>query len=90
MAMVHRIVHKQSGLDPDTWFEMAGARRSTRSAADPLNIVVKSGRLEIRRRFFSVRVIESWNAIPADLKQVENTARFRARYKQLRATTHSA
>ena len=41
MAMVHRIVHGQSGLDPATWFEMSGTRRNMRSAADPLNIVVK-------------------------------------------------
>ena len=42
---------------------MAGARKNTYSAADPLNIVVRSGRLDINRQFFSIRVIESWNAI---------------------------
>ena len=39
MAMVHKIVHRRSGLVPETWFEMAGARRNTRSTGDPLNIV---------------------------------------------------
>ena len=90
MAMVHRIVHGQSGLEPETWFEMAGARRNTRSAADPLNILVKTGRLDVRRNFFTIRVIERWNAIPAEMKAMENTARFRARYMQLRAQTLSA
>ena len=63
MAMVHQIVHGQSGLDPETWFEMSGARRNMRTAADPLNIVVKTGRLDVRRNFFTVRVIEKWNAV---------------------------
>ena len=78
MAMVHKIVHRQSGLEPETWFEMAGARCNTRSAADPLNIVVKHGRLDVRREFFTMRVIESWNEIPPDVKAVESAARFRA------------
>ncbi len=90
MAMVHRIVHEQSGLETATWFEMAAARRATRSAAHPWNLTVKNGRLEIRRNFFSVRVIEAWNNIPGDLQQLENTARFRAQYKRLRARTASA
>jgi hypothetical protein len=90
MVMVHRIVHRQSSLEPETWFEMVGARRSTRSASDPLNIVVKNGLLDLRRKFFAVRVIENWNAIPTELKAVESTARFRSRYKQLRAQTLSA
>ncbi len=90
MAMVHKIVHKQSGLEPETWFEMAGGRRHTRSAADPLNIVLRRGRLEIRRQFFAERVIEDWNAIPNEIRGAESTARFRARYKHLRATTNSA
>ena len=77
--MVHKIVHRQSGLTPETWFEMAGARRNTRSAADPLNIVVKHGRLDVRRQFFSIRVIDGWNEIPPDVKAEEKASRFRAR-----------
>jgi len=87
---VHWIVHEQSGLYPGTCFEMSGARRSMRSAADSLNIVVKTGRLEVRRNFFTIRVIEKWNAIPVELKAMDSTACFCARYKQLRAQTQSA
>ena len=90
MAMVHGIVHGQSGLEPGTWFEMAGARRNTRSAADPLNIVVKTGQLDVRQNFFTIRVVERWNVIPAEIKAMESTSRFRARYRQPRAQTQSA
>jgi len=75
MAMVHKIVHRPNGLERETWFKMAGTRLNIRSAADPLNIAVRNGRLDIRRQFFSMRVIEKWNDIPAELKKVENTAR---------------
>lgn len=85
MAMVHRIMHGHGGLDPGTWFEESSIHRSTRSTADPMNIKVKSGRLELRRQFFSVRVINDWNKIPEELKRMESAARFRACYKKLRA-----
>ncbi len=33
----------------------------------PLNLKMTHGRLDLRRNFFSERVIESWNRIPATL-----------------------
>jgi hypothetical protein len=85
MQMVHKIMHRESGLDPGTWFERArDAVHATRSGADPLNIKNMTGRLEIRRNFFSVRVISDWNRIPAEIKQRPGTASFKAAYKHLR------
>ena len=94
MAMVRQIpgsAQAEQLGSRDLWFEMSGARRSMRTAADPLNIVVKTGRLDVRRNLFTIRVIEKWNAIPAELKVMKNTgtARFRAQYRYLR-TAESA
>jgi ribonuclease P/MRP protein subunit RPP40 len=59
MAMVHKILHGKGGLDHTTWFEKAeDGLRTTRSTADPYNLRVKHGRLDPRRNFFSIRVIE--------------------------------
>jgi hypothetical protein len=43
------------------------------------------GRLELRRNFFSVRVIHGRNRIPADIKSEPKIALFRSKYKKLRA-----
>ena len=41
-------MHGGGGLDHNTWFTRASdSGRDTRSAADPLNAIVKSGRLDI-------------------------------------------
>ena len=86
MAMVHKILHGRGGLDYATWFEKAeNGPRATRSTADPYNLKVKHGRLDQRRNFFSIRVIEDWNRIPADVKRVEKSETFRAKYRTLRA-----
>jgi hypothetical protein len=42
-----------------TWFKsVTETGRPTRSAADPLNLRPQASRMEIRRHFFSQRVIE--------------------------------
>jgi hypothetical protein len=60
--------------------------RPTRSAADPLNQRPQASRLEIRRQFVSQRVVESWNKIPASLKQAKNVKCFKKGYRTLRDT----
>ncbi len=86
MHMVHKIMHAESGLEPGTWFKRAGnAPHMTRNGADPFNIKAKTGRLEVRRQFFSMRVINDWNNIPADMKSRPGTASFKAAHKKLRA-----
>ena len=76
--MVHKILHGKGDLKAVTWFEMAGQGvRATRAGSDPLNIKVK--------HFFSLRVIDSWNQIPSDMKRIVKCENFRAAYKKLRA-----
>jgi len=52
----------------------------------PLNIKIKHGRLELRKSFFSIRVIEEWNKIPADLKNSPTREGFKKKYKELGAS----
>ncbi len=55
-------------MDSETWFQKVDTStsvRMTRSAADPLNFNTQAARLEIRRHFFSNRVVEGWNLIPS-------------------------
>jgi hypothetical protein len=86
MAMVHKIIHGRGGLDYTTWFERAeNGPRATRSTADPHNLKVRHGRLDQRRNFFSIQVIEDWNRIPAEVKRMGKSETFRATYRTLRA-----
>jgi ribonuclease P/MRP protein subunit RPP40 len=76
MAMVHKRLHGKGQLDHTCWFEKAmDGQRATRNAADHLNLKVTHGRLEVRRNFFSERVIEGWNRIPASVKREEKNTK---------------
>ena len=70
MAMVYKVLTGKDQADPPEWFTMAGeALRATRTTADPLNIRVRHGRLDIRSQFFTVRVTDLWNQVPSDIKK---------------------
>ncbi len=87
MVMVHKILHEKGGLDHTTWFEKAeNGPRATRNTADPYNLKVKHGRLDLRRNFFGIQVIEDWNRIPADMKRTEKSENFKATYRKMRET----
>ena len=86
MAMVHKILHGKGDLAASDWFDTAaGALRATRSTADPLNLRKRAGRLEVRRNFFSVRVVDDWNNIPSEVKSQPSCENFKNAYKKLRA-----
>jgi hypothetical protein len=76
-------------VNSETWFKSVTVTgRATRSAADPLNLRLQACRLETRRNFFSQRVVDTWNNIPATLKQAVTVKEFKNgyRYKNHRAT----
>ena len=86
MCLMHKIMHGTGGLHHQTWFERASdSDRVTRVAADSLNVKVKSGRLELRRNFFSVRVPSQWNLIPSHIKKMMPNQLFKRAYKRHRA-----
>lgn len=85
MVQVFKIVHKHDNVDGAQWFQHVSREGyQTRAVADPLNLVQNRSRLDLRRNFFSQRVIEHWNRIPASLKMAANVEAFKRGYKKLR------
>jgi hypothetical protein len=58
--------------------------RTTRSAADPINLRPQAARLETRRNFFSNRVVEAWNMVPGDIKRSKTVSSFKHAYRSHR------
>ena len=83
MCLMHKIMNGIRGLHHKNWFECASdSARVTRVAANGLNVKVKNGRLELRRTFFSVRVLSQWNLIPAHLKRIMPAHLFKRAYRR--------
>ena len=94
MIQTFKIVNKIDDVEPSTWFKFVANElpRPTRScvqieddgtATTKLNIKVQNSRLNIRRHFFSNRVVEPWNRLPEKLKCVATVNEFKNGYDNL-------
>jgi len=84
MAETYKILTGTSNVNWRTWFNKntaADGGRETRSAADPHSLRLPPGRLELRRNFFSLRVVERWNRLPPEVKNAPNVKKFKMAYK---------
>ena len=85
MQQTFRILHGIDRVNSDGWFAMqSDSERVTRAAADPFNMRPLNARLEIRRNFFTQRVTEKWNLVPANLKTLKTVNSFKNSYRRHR------
>jgi hypothetical protein len=64
-------------LDSSQWFERAAdIVRATQITANPLNMKMWQGCLEIRRNYFSNRVVSSWNDISSTIRETARSENF--------------
>jgi hypothetical protein len=60
---------------PQIFFRIIGA--GTRQAVEPLNLVHKYARTQVRRKSFSVRVAEPWNKLLRETRELKNVQQFK-------------
>jgi hypothetical protein len=78
MVQVYKIVNGKDMVDSQIWFQLAGqAERHKRSTADPLNLRPQAARLDLRRNFFTNRVVEDWNKISLAVRKVKTVISFK-------------
>ena len=81
MAQVYKIVTGKDKVKSETWFTMAReGLRQTRGNAHPLSLRQERSRLDVRRNFFSQRVVDGWNKVPAVIKDVKTVNIFKRLY----------
>ena len=92
MVQTYKILKGVDSVDKSTWFIPAseGQVRVTRMVADPLNVRQQASRLDIRRQFYSQRVVDCWNRVPTDIKNSVTVKRFKNAYKKHRGIMEAA
>jgi hypothetical protein len=87
MLQAFKIIRGFDKVDSTTWFQKVDVSiRTTRSAADPLNLRPQAARLETKRNFFSNRVVEAWNMVPGDINPAKTVSSFKNAYRNHRET----
>ena len=81
MIEVYKILNGYSSVNKNIWFENVDPNGPhTRNLSDPLNLRIKNVRSDIRKNFFSQRVVPHWNRLPNSIKASHNLNTFKARY----------
>ena len=83
MVQTYKIVKEVDNVDRTHWFTMRGEEGSheTRATQRGLNIIGKRSKLEVRRNFYSQRVVDSWNGLSVETKLAKNVAEFKWRLR---------
>ena len=79
-------VDKVDKVDKKTLFKMAAenGERVTRAISDKSRIEAKRVKTEARGHFFSQRVVNSWNRLPAATRDAKNVKSFKNELKTSR------
>ena len=76
MIMVWKIFHNLSAIAPSDLFTPSCAANTR---GHPLKIQVQQTRLDVNKRFFSNRVVSTWNSLAADTVLAANVDTFKSR-----------
>jgi ribonucleases P/MRP protein subunit RPP40 len=82
LAQTYKMVRGKEKLTRTELFTHVHGGR-TRQDADELNLKQAASRLDVRKNFFTQRIVRSWNAVPHEIKRSANVTGFKAAYKKL-------
>ena len=79
MVQVLKILKGIDRVESSTWFSLVGddVQRPTRNTSYPLNLVATRSNTELRKNFFTNRVVANWNALPIVLKESRTLTTFK-------------
>ena len=79
LVQTFKIIKGFDRVNRDIWFEFVGPDnpRPTRLTSHHFNIIPKRSRTDPRLNFFSNRVVNSWNALPAEIKDAKSPNMFK-------------
>ena len=90
LGLKFQIIHGIDDVDADTWFTKVNECHSrTRQAVNvmedgsvtsSLNLVKPKSNLDVRRNFFSCRVVDRWNHLPAGVQGAKDVVDFKVKY----------
>ena len=79
LIQAYKVLSGKDDVNAGTWFSTPPNTLgpTTRASSGHLNVQRNEGRLDIRRNFWSVRVCDSWNQLPDEVKSQGTTNGFK-------------
>jgi hypothetical protein len=84
MIETFKILNGHNKVDPNVWFHHVNRPGvQTRNSSDSKNLVLKHCRTDIRKHFFSNRVVTKWNELPNAVKSANTVKKFKELFDKL-------
>ena len=85
MLEVWKILNGKEDVDYTTWFTLASDHQTqiTRQSSNPHSILKAKFTSDIRKNFFSVRIVDTWNNLPDSLHKANSIDDFKREYDSL-------
>ena len=85
LVQTYKILNGIDRVSPDIWFKTVEQNnRLTRITSYSKNLVAVRSRTDIRKNFFSNRVVNLWNSLPTDIKDSRTVKIFKNKLEPLR------
>ena len=86
MLLTWRARSGNLGLGPNYWFTSSDRQCNvaTRQSSSVGCVTKPRYNLDIRKNFYTVRAVDTWNSLPADIKQCGDINTFKEKYDNLR------
>ena len=80
LIQTYKILNQIDDVDSSLWFKMVGHdfKRQTRNTSYHKNLIPNRSRTDLRKNFFSNRVVNAWNNLPTDIKEAPSLTRFKS------------
>ena len=82
LCQVWKIIHNHDDVEESTWFKRANIvnTRQTRQNSSQYNLAEPQANRDIRRQFFTIRVVKPWNSLPEQIKSARTISTFKKLY----------
>ena len=84
MILTYRLLNGEEGIDYEKFFELSRVHYNLRYHSMKLKNTFQ--RLDVRRNFFSKRIIEKWNSLTEHEVSAPSTSAFKRRYDLMEDT----
>jgi Reverse transcriptase (RNA-dependent DNA polymerase)/Endonuclease-reverse transcriptase len=87
LVLIYKVISNKCTVNKNNWPSlMTRTEQHTRATTDPLKLQVPFARTELRKNFYTVRVCDSWNKLPLDVRAAKSVRLFKFNYRKLMST----
>ncbi len=84
LLQTFKILNKKEDVEPETWFRQLQADRGarTRMVGGGVSLALTRSRLELRRNFYSQRVVGPWNRLQGEVRLSKTVNEFKRKVRK--------